>query len=81
MIEEDLLDLKRDIDEAKTKVAELNGQVTALLRQLKEEWKCSSIQEAEEKLRKLDLKITSIQKEIDKGCAELEEKYLNVDEE
>ena len=73
--EKQLLDLKEDVGEAKTKVAELTGQNNALTNQLKTDWSCKTIAEAEVKLAKMDKDITSIDKKIEKGIQELEEKY------
>jgi len=70
--EQELLDLKSQVDEAKTTVSELTGQQTALLRQLKEEWGCKTIKEAEEKLEKMKRDITILDNKIEKNTAELE---------
>lgn len=70
--EQELLDLKSQVDEAKTTVSELTGQQTALLRQLKEEWGCKTIKEAEENLEKMKRDITILDNKIEKNTAELE---------
>ncbi len=75
MTEKQLLDLKEQIDDAKQSVSELKGQQTALLRQLKDTYKCSSIEEAEKLADKMKQDIDKLQKQIDEGCRELEEKY------
>ena len=73
--EEQLLDLKADVDEAKTKVSELTGQQTIQMKQLKEDWGCKTIEEAEEKLEEMEDSISKLEKKIEKGVKELEEKY------
>lgn len=73
--EKELLNLKENVSDAKTKVAELTGQQTALLSQLKTDYACKTIVEAEEKLAKMDKDITSIDKKIEAGILELENKY------
>jgi len=75
MKEQDLLDLKQQIEDAKQSVAELKGEQTALLKQLKDTYKCSTIAEAEKKAEQMQAEIEKIQEQIDEGCKELEEKY------
>lgn len=75
LTEQQLLDLKDDVEEAKVKVSELTGQNTALINQLKTDWGCKTIAEAEAKLKEMDTSIASIDKKIEKGILELEEKY------
>jgi hypothetical protein len=75
MTEKDLLRLKRDIDEAKNTLAELTGQKITLTKQLKEEWECSTIEDAETILKKTQAEIEEIQKDINSGISELEETY------
>jgi len=75
MTEKSLLDLKQQIDEAKTSVSELKGQQTALLKQLKDTYKCTTVKEAEKLAEKMQRDITALQTQIDKHTKELEEKY------
>ena len=79
MTEQQLLDLKEQVDEAKTKVSELTGQQTALMKQLKDDWDCKTIKEAEEKLQAMEKSISVLDKKIEKGIKELEEMY-NIEE-
>lgn len=75
MTEKELLDLKERVDDAKTKISELKGQQTALMNQLKTDWKCNSIEEAEKKLKTMEKEIATIEDKIKEGVEELEEKY------
>jgi len=75
MTEKDLLDLKQQIDDAKTSVSELKGQQTALLKQLKDAYKCNTIKEAEALAEKMRKEIATLQQQIDTHVAELEKKY------
>lgn len=75
MIERQLLNLKEDIATAKNKVAELKGQQNALQLQLKEEWGCTSIEDAEKQLQVMEGTIATLDKQIQKGVEELNEKY------
>ena len=75
MNEQELLDLKEKVDNAKTTVSELKGQLTALMKQLKDDWDCSDIKMAEIKLKSMEVSITALEKKIEKGVEELEDKY------
>jgi predicted nucleic acid-binding Zn-ribbon protein len=81
MTEQELLKLKNEIDDAKSSVSELKGQMTVLMKQLKDEYKCNSIEDAEVLLTKWEKEVTKIQQQIDKGIEELEEKYKEHEEE
>ena len=73
MTEQGLLQLKKEIDQAKSSVSELKGQQTALLKQLKDDWQCSSIEEAEKKIKKMQKEIETLDASIETGLEELEE--------
>lgn len=73
--EQQLLDLKDKVDTAKTAVSELTGQQTALMNQLKTDWGCKTIKEAEDKLAEMERSISILDKKIERGVKELEEKY------
>jgi hypothetical protein len=70
--EKELLDLKEEILQAKTSVSELTGQQTALMNQFKEEWKCSTVQDVETKLKQLQKTIKSLDSQIEESSTELE---------
>jgi len=76
---EQLLELKNEIDDSKTKISELNGQQIALLQQLKDEWGCKTIEEAEEKLEAMNKYKKTLDKKIEKASEELEEKLNKED--
>lgn len=40
LTEKQLVELKESVTQAKTRVSELRGQLTALMKQLKEDWEC-----------------------------------------
>jgi len=75
MTKQELLDLKDDVAEAKSKVSELTGQKTALMSQLKTDWDCKTIKEAEDKLQEMEDSISKLEKKIETGVSELENKY------
>ena len=72
--ESELLKIKADIDSARIKVSELTGQSNALLKQL-EEWGCKTVEEAENKLKELEIEVSSLESKIASGVLELEKKY------
>ena len=73
--EQDLLDLKKDIDEAKAKKSELTGQKNALIIQLNNDWGCKTVEEAQKKLKTMGDEIEDIEDKIEKGVTDLQEKY------
>lgn len=73
--EKDLLDLKEQIVDSKTMVSELTGEVKALTKQLKEEFRCNNVARAEFNIQDWDKKIKEIDKQIEEGVTKLEEKY------
>ena len=75
MNEQQLLDLKEEVNEAKIKVSELTGQLTALTNQLKIDWDCKTISDAEIKLKSMEDTVKMLDRKIEKGIKELEEKY------
>ena len=72
---EKLLDLKQDIDNAKTEIAKLEGKKEALMKELKDQWKCTTVKQAEKKLAALEKEAGELGNQIEKGVTELEEKY------
>jgi hypothetical protein len=76
MEKEDLMDLKIQIDQAKEKVSELKGKRQYLLSELKEQWGCSTIEEAKEKIEMLVVKIEKLEQTIQSGMKKLDEYYV-----
>lgn len=70
--EQQLFDLKDKIEAAKTNVSGLNGQLQVMMKQLKDDWDCNTIEEAEKKLKLMDDNITKLDKKIDIAVKELE---------
>ena len=64
MTEQDLLKLKRQVEDAKTEVNQLQGQRTALLKQLKDDWGCKTVEEAEAKVKAMEKEIEKISDQI-----------------
>lgn len=75
MNEQQLLDLKHQIDQAKSKAAELKGEQKSLMQQLKKDWECDTIAQAEKNVKEMEKEITTLDDKIKKGVEELEERY------
>ena len=72
---EKLLELKEKIETAKTKVSQLKGKRDYLLQQLKTDWQCKTLKEAEQKEKELEIEIANIEEKIEKGLKELNDNY------
>jgi len=75
MDKEALLKLKTDVEESKTKLAEIKGEEKLLMKQLKENWNCTTLKEAETLLAKMKTEVEESKQEIEDATKELEEKY------
>lgn len=75
MTENDLLKLKEKVDEAKTTVSELRGELTAGMKQLKDDWKLPTIDAAKKKLKTIASDIESLEIQINEHAEELETKF------
>lgn len=75
MNEQDLLDLKERIDEAKEKVSELKGRKQNLEEQLEEQYKCKTVAKGEELLEQKREEIRKLQKQIEEETNKLQEEY------
>lgn len=74
LTEKQLLALKQEVDEAKTAVAESKGHLSALMKQLNENWTCPTIEKAEKKLAKMKVELETMLAEIEESSEKLEEK-------
>jgi hypothetical protein len=75
MTEQELFKLKEKVDVAKTTVSELRGQYNAMMKQLKDDWKITSLENAETELEKMSKEIDRINQKISKHTEELESKF------
>ena len=75
MDKQDLLDLKEDIEEAKKKASQLSGKLELLQAQLKKEWGCSTIEQADAKLIKMERDAEALSIQIKEGIAKLNADY------
>ena len=80
LTQNDLLDLKEEIDQAKTKKAEYVGQKNALMKQLKDNWGCTTLEQAEKKLASIEKQINELKESIEEKTQALQDKYFTEDE-
>lgn len=77
LTETELLKLKKEIEISKTELSELKGEEKALLKQLKEDWGCSTLSEAKTKIKKFEAEAEELSRQIEDKTNELEKKYLD----
>lgn len=75
MNEKDLLKMKEDMNHAKSKVSELIGKKKHLEQELMDKWGCSSIEDAEKELKKLEREIKGMDVKIIEGVKKIAEQY------
>lgn len=75
MNEKELLKLKEEIDEAEDELKDLKVKQKYLLEELKNNWGLNSIEEAKELLNELNNDIKTMNKKIEKGIKDVQEKY------
>ncbi len=76
MNEQDLLELKDEIEDAKTQVAELKGKEKYLKQELQDKWNCETMKEAEKLLSQMEKDAEKIDKQIQKETKQIEDKYV-----
>jgi hypothetical protein len=72
---EDVLALRKKLEDAKSRADRAEGAVAQSLRELKEKWGCSSIQEAKAKLDDLGLRHTRSAAKYDEALREFKRRY------
>ena len=74
-IEDKLIKMKRQIEEAKTQAAQAQGALNQLLDQLKREFGVKDLKEAEKLLTELEAKEQELEQELEDKIVHLEESY------
>jgi len=75
MTDKDLLKLKSEIDQAKTKLSELKGKKQVLMESLKKDYDCSTVSQAAKKLIQLQENINDLTEQKEESIKELEDNY------
>lgn len=81
LTKEQLLDLKEKIDTTKSTISEYTGQLNGMMKQLKTEFGCTTIPEAQTKLINIEKNIKVLEGKINKGIEELESQLNEQEEE
>lgn len=74
-LERQLLDLKKQIEEAKIRKAEAEGAIKVQRQQLADEHGCKTVKAALKKLDEMDVQIEELNQQIVEGMAKLEKDY------
>lgn len=77
MTTDELLQLKRRIEQAKTDSSRAAGAEEQLLKRLKEEFGCDSIEAAKQRLDELDQDVVTQEQEFLASLAEFKERFGN----
>jgi len=72
MSTERLLEIKRQIEKAKTSQAEIKGQISGIEEQMEKKFKIKTISAAEKELKKRGADLDKMEMAFDKGVSELE---------
>ena len=72
-----LLDLKQDLEEAKSKRSELQGQSKGLMKQLKDEFELDSFDEAQARIEELNEQLDNLQSTLNDALERAEEAFSN----
>ena len=71
----ELLRMKKIAEESAQEASELKGRLAQITATLKEDYKCSSIEEAQDLLEELEEQIQTLEEEIKQGLLEVKETY------
>ena len=80
LTEKELLDKKKEVEEAKDSLNSLKGEKKVYEKQLKDDWKCNSLDEVKTKLKSMKEKQQKLEEKIEDSLEELEDKYFNTSE-
>ena len=75
MTTERLLQIKKQIDDAKTKQSEITGQIKSVTDQMFQKFAVKTLQEAEKKLKAMGDELDKKEAEFSIGLKKLEESY------
>jgi len=75
MSTERLLEIKNQIDEAKSKQSEITGQIKSIKEQMKQKFKISDLNEAEKLLEEIGKELDEQETKFEEGMKDLESAY------
>jgi phage gp29-like protein len=70
-----LMKLKSQIDDAVLEQQRVQGQMDELLRQLKSDWDCTTLEEAQEKLTALQTSLNKSERDLDEKVESLRKQF------
>lgn len=70
-----LLKIKSKIEDAKTKSAEIKGQISGIEQQMSSGFKVKGLKEAEKKLSSMETELDKKENEFNTGMGDIEESY------
>lgn len=76
MNEQELVNLKKKIDKAKTQASELKGRKDYLHQELQNKYNCTTTKEAKALIASMNADIKKIEKLIEKGLIKIERDYI-----
>jgi len=74
-LSDQLMRMKSEIEEAKLKSAELEGQLKSLRKRAQEEFGCEDLASMKKLLGKMDKDLARMETQLEDGIKELKEKY------
>lgn len=75
MKEKELLRLKKQLEKSKLDKAQLDGELKNMMKTLKTDFQCDSVDEAEKLLKKMVRNQTKLEDQIAHSLEEIDEKY------
>ena len=72
---DDLLNIKKDIEETKDIIKDKQASLKFLKQQLKNDWDCNSVNEAKKILKNIETEITDFEETIATKIQEISEEY------
>lgn len=72
-----LLNLKNNLDDAKSRRSELQGQLKGLIKQLKDEFELDSLDAAQTKIKELNTQLNHLQDKLNTELTAAEEAFSN----
>jgi non-homologous end joining protein Ku len=74
-LENQLLALKKDVEQAQIEFNQLEGQKKELTKQLNIEWKCETVIEAQKKVKAWESEHTSLTEKAEEGISSFKKQY------
>jgi chromosome segregation ATPase len=70
-----LMQIKSQIEDAKTRQAEIKGQISGIIEQMKAKFKVADLPEAEKRLESMGADLDEKERQFQEGMSQLEEAY------